>query len=763
MPRKSTKKTIKPVRPQLGDGVEILNAGSVLEDPITRTLETNYMPYAMSVIVSRALPEIDGFKPAHRKLLYTMYEMGLLKGARTKSANIVGSTMHLNPHGDAAIYDTMVRMGRGNESCWCPLWTARQLWQGLQPGYVLRCCPLYGGKARGCVRGAVPGYRQGDRGLCAQLRQHHHRAYPAAGHLPHHSGQQHAGHRGGHGMQHLLIQSGRAVRHHRGLMKDEHHDISTTMPAPDFVGGGQILYDEAQMREIYENGRGSVKVRARYSVVPGENMIEVTQIPPTTTVEAIMDKIAELVKAGKVKEISDMRDETDLNGLKLTLDLKRGVDADKLMAKLFKATPLEDSFSANFNILVSGQPRVMGVREILKEWTAFRVECVRRRTYYDLHGKEKRLHLLKGLAAILLDIDKAIKIIRTTEEETEVVPNLMIGFGIDEVQADYVAEIKLRHLNREYILKRTSEIEQLEKDIADLNDILAKPARIRRIIINELNDVAKKYGQPRRSEILYDLPEDENGSEEEEAPDYPVTVFFTREGYFKKIPPQGLRTAGAHKLKEGDEIVQQIETRNNVEALFFTDKQQVYKVRLAELEDGKVAQMGIFIPGRLGMDEGENVLSMVITSDYSGYMLFFFASGKCAKIPLSSYATKQNRRKLLKAYCDKEPLAKLFFLPEETELAIRTSASRMLLVGTAQIAAKATRDSQGVAVVTLKRTRPSLRWYLRTRWSWRTPPLPCAQPARYRCAAPRRGRGRADESAVKRFLLRNGSASLCHP
>ena len=385
-----------------------------------------------------------------------------------------------------------------------------------------------------------------------------------------------------------------------------------------------------------------------------------------------------------------------------------GVDSErarKLMAKLYKTTPLEDSFSCNFNVLVSGQPRVMGVREILKEWTAFRVECVRRRTYYDLHGKEKRLHLLQGLAAILLDIDKAIHIIRTTEEETEVVPNLMIGFGIDEVQADYVAEIKLRHLNREYILKRTGEIEQLEKDIADLNDVLAKPARIRRIIINELNDVAKKYGKPRCSEILYDLPEEDAAAEEEAVPDYPVTVFFTREGYFKKIPPQSLRTAGAHKLKEGDEIIQQLETRNNVEALFFTDKQQVYKVRLAELEDGKVAQMGIFIPGRLGMDEGENVLSMVITGDYSGFMLFFFASGKCAKIPLSSYATKQNRRKLLKAYCDKEPLAKLFFLPEETELAIRTSASRMLLVGTAQIAAKTTRDSQGVAVVTLKKNQ----------------------------------------------------------
>ena len=651
MAKRTTKKTTKPVRPQLGDGVEILNAGSVLEDPITSTLETNYMPYAMSVIVSRALPEIDGFKPAHRKLLYTMYGMGLLKGARTKSANIVGSTMHLNPHGDAAIYDTMVRMGRGNESLLVPFVDSKGNF-GKAYSRDMSC--------------AAARYTEAKlEGVCEEL------------------------------FRDIDKETVDFVPNYDG----------TTMPAPDFVGGGQIVYDEAQMREIYENGRGSVKVRARYNAVPGENMIEVTQIPPTTTVEAIMDKIAELVKTGKVKEISDMRDETDLNGLKLTLDLKRGVDADKLMAKLFKATPLEDSFSCNFNILVSGQPRVMGVREILKEWTAFRVECVRRRTYYDLHGKEKRLHLLQGLAAILLDIDKAIRIIRTTEEETEVVPNLMIGFGIDEVQADYVAEIKLRHLNREYILKRTGEIEQLEKDIADLNDVLAKPARIRRIIINELNDVAKKYGKPRCSEILYDLPEEDAAAEEEAVPDYPVTVFFTREGYFKKIPPQSLRTAGAHKLKEGDEIIQQLETRNNVEALFFTDKQQVYKVRLAELEDGKVAQMGIFIPGRLGMDEGENVLSMVITGDYSGFMLFFFASGKCAKIPLSSYATKQNRRKLLKAYSDKEPLAMMLYLPEETELAIRTSASRMLLVGTAQIAAKTTRDSQGVAVVTLKKNQ----------------------------------------------------------
>ena len=671
MAKRTTKKTTKPVRPQLGDGVEILNAGSVLEDPITSTLETNYMPYAMSVIVSRALPEIDGFKPAHRKLLYTMYGMGLLKGARTKSANIVGSTMHLNPHGDAAIYDTMVRMGRGNESLLVPFVDSKGNF-GKAYSRDMSC--------------AAARYTEAKlEGVCEELFRDIDKE--TVDFVPNYDGttteptllpvtfptilaNNTLGIAVGMACNICSFNLAELCATTVALMKDPKHDISTTMPAPDFVGGGQILYDEAQMREVYENGRGSIKVRARYNVVPGENMLEITQIPPTTTVEAIMDKIAELVKAGKIKEISDMRDETDLNGLKLTLDLKRGVDPEKLMAKLYKTTPLEDSFSCNFNVLVSGQPRVMGVREILQEWTAFRMECVRRRTYYDLHGKEKRLHLLKGLAAILLDIDKAIHIIRTTEEEAEVVPNLMIGFGIDEVQADYVAEIKLRHLNREYILKRTGEI-----------------------------------AQPRRSEILYDLPEEESGAEEESIPDYPVTVFFTREGYLKKIPPQSLRTAGAHKLKEGDEIIHQVETRNNVEALFFTDKQQVYKVRLNELEDGKVAQMGIYLPGRLGMDEGENILAMVITGDYSGYVLFFFAGGKCAKIPLASYATKQNRRKLLKAYSDKEPLAKLLFLPEDTELAIRTNAGRMLLVNTAQIAAKTTRDSQGVAVVTLKKNQ----------------------------------------------------------
>lgn len=706
MARKQSKKSPKPVRPQLGDGVEILNAGSILQDPITATLESNYMPYAMSVIVSRALPEIDGFKPAHRKLLYTMYGMGLLKGARTKSANVVGSTMHLNPHGDAAIYETMVRMGRSNESLLVPFVdskgnfgkaysrdmsyaAARYTEAKLEPV----CEELFRDIDKETVD-FVPNYD----GTTTEPT-----LLPVT--FPTILANSTLGIAVGMACNICSFNLSELCATTVALIKDPDHDISTTMPAPDFVGGGQILYDEAQMRQIYEQGRGSVRVRAAYRTVPGENIIEVTQIPPTTTVEAIMDKIAELVKAGKVREIGDMRDETDLNGLKLTLDLKRGVDPDKLMTKLYKATPLEDSFSCNFNILISGQPRVMGVREILREWTAFRTECVRRRTWYDLRGKQKRLHLLQGLAAILLDIDKAIRIIRSTEQEQEVVPNLMIGFGIDEPQAEYVAEIRLRQLNREYLLKRTGEIDQLEKDIADLEDVLAKPARVRRIIIAELNEVAKKYGKPRRSPILYDLPQEEEAEEAEAVPDYPVTVFFTREGYLKKIQPQGLRTAGAHKLKEGDEILRQVETRNNLDALFFTDRCQVYKVRLAELEDGKVAQMGIFVPGRLGMEEGENILEMVLTADYSGHMLFFFANGKCAKIPLSAYATKQNRRKLLRAYSDKAPLALIHCLPEEIELAIRTSAGRMLLVGTAQIPAKATRDSQGVAVVTLKKNQ----------------------------------------------------------
>ena len=706
MAKRTTKKTLKPVRPQLGDGVEILNAGSVLEDPITRTLETNYMPYAMSVIVSRALPEIDGFKPAHRKLLYTMYGMGLLKGARTKSANIVGSTMHLNPHGDAAIYDTMVRMGRGNESLLVPYVDSKGNF-GKAYSRDMSC--------------AAARYTEAKlEGVCEELFRDIDRE--TVDFVPNYDGttteptllpvtfptilaNNTLGIAVGMACNICSFNLAELCNTTIALMKDPRHDISTTMPAPDFVGGGQILYDEAQMREIYENGRGSVRVRARYHVVPGENMLEITQIPPTTTVEAIMDKIAELVKAGKIKEISDMRDETDLNGLKLTLDLKRGVDAEKLMAKLFKTTPLEDSFSANFNILVSGQPKVMGVREILNEWTAFRMECVRRRTFFDLHGKEKRLHLLQGLAAILLDIDKAIHIIRTTEEETEVVPNLMIGFGIDEVQADYVAEIKLRHLNREYILKRTTEIEDLEREIARLQEVLESKSKMRRIIVDELNDVAKKYGQPRRSEIVYDYAEENEGEGEPAMASYPVTLFFTREGYFKKITPQSLRMSGEQKLKEGDEITQRIEAKNDDWLLFFTNQQQVYKCHAGDFEDTKASVMGDFVPSRLGFDEGETPLYLAVTSGYEGHMLFFFESGKCARVPMESYATKQNRKKLLKAYSAKEPLAALLYLPQESELAIRTSGSRLLLVGSAQIAAKATRDSQGVAVITLKRSQ----------------------------------------------------------
>mgnify|MGYP002564845035 CR=1 FL=1 len=676
---------------------------------ITDVIEQNYMPYTMSVIISRAIPDIDGFKPAHRKLLYTMYKMGLLTGQRTKSANIVGQTMKLNPHGDAAIYETMVRLTRGNEALLHPFVDSkgsfgkqysRDMAYAASRYTEAKLDPFCAEIFRGVDKDAVDMVPNYDNTTTEPV------LLPTS--FPNILVSPNMGIAVGMASSICSFNLGEVCDATIALLRHPNTTVDTLMDimkAPDFPGGAYIIYNREAMRRVFETGRGPLRMRARYSYDKDANCIDVTQIPYSTSIEAIIAKITDAVKSGKIKDITDVRDEIDLSGFKLTIDLRRGTDPDKLMTKLYKLTPLEDAFDCNFNVLIAGVPQVLGVRQLLDEWIAFRMESVRRRVVYDLNKAKDKLHLLKGLEKILLDIDKAIQIIRSTDEESEVVPNLMIGFGIDEVQADYVAEIKLRHLNREYILKRTSEIEQLEKDIADLNDVLAKPARVRRIIIIELNEVAKKYAQPRRSEILYDLPEEEAAAEEETVPDYPVTVFFTREGYLKKIPPQSLRTAGAHKLKEGDEIVQQVETRNNVEALFFTDKQQVYKVRLAELEDGKVAQMGIFVPGRLGMDEGENILAMVITGDYSGFVLFFFASGKCAKIPLSSYATKQNRRKLLKAYCDKEPLAKLLYLPEETELAIRTSASRMLLVGTAQIAAKATRDSQGVAVVTLKKNQ----------------------------------------------------------
>ena len=701
---KKKEKKLTPARPQLGDGVEILSAGEIIETPITDTLETNYMPYAMSVIVSRALPEIDGFKPAHRKLLYTMYGMGLLKGARTKSANIVGSTMHLNPHGDAAIYDTMVRMGRSNESLLVPFVDSKGNFGKAYSRDMAYAASRYTEAKLEQVCEEL--FRDIDKDTVDFVPNYDGTTteptlLPVT--FPTILANNTLGIAVGMASNICSFNLAELCSATIALMKDEQADLASILPAPDFVGGGQILYDAAEMQNVLENGRGSVRVRAVWRYDKENNCIDVTRIPPTTTVEAIMDKITELVKAGKIREISDMRDETDLNGLKLTLDLKRGQDPDKLMTRLFKATPLEDSFACNFNVLIGGQPRVLGVRQILLEWIAFRAECVRRRTYYDLQGKQKRLHLLKGLKAILLDIDKAIEIVRNTAEEAEVVPNLMIGFGIDEVQAEYVAEIKLRHLNREYILKRTEEIEELEDAIADLQDILKRPARLNKIIMGELSAVAKKYGQPRRCEILYDLPQETEEDQQQEIPDYPVHLFFTRDGYFKKITPQSLRMSGEQKLKDGDELLFTCESTNAAELLFFTNHQQVYKSRAADFADTKASVLGDYVASKLGMDEGETPLYMVVTGNYTGWMLFFYQNGKCAKVPLSSYQTKLNRRKLLKAYSDKAELAAIRYLPEETELAVFTSNNRLLLAGSALIPEKATRDTAGVNVVSLKK------------------------------------------------------------
>ena len=632
--------------------------------------------------------------------------MGLLKGARTKSANIVGSTMHLNPHGDQAIYDTMVRMGRGNESLLVPFVDSkgnfgkaysRDMAYAASRYTEAKLDPVCEELFRDIDKETVDFVPNYDGSTTEPT------LLPVT--FPTILANNTLGIAVGMASNICSFNLTELCNATIALMKDEQADLSTLLPAPDFVGGGSILYNAAEMQNVYENGRGSIRVRAKWSYDKENNCIDVTQIPPTTTVEAIMDKITELVKAGRIKEISDMRDETDLNGLKLTIDLKRGQDPDKLMARLFKATPLEDSFACNFNLLIGGQPRVLGVRGILQEWIAFRAECVRRRTYYDLQGKQKRLHLLKGLAAILLDIDKAIRIVRETAEESEVVPNLMIGFGIDEVQAEYVAEIKLRHLNREYILKRTEEISELEDAIADLEDILKRPARINKIIMNELAEVAKKYGKPRKCEILYEIPDADDEEEGEEIPDYPVTLFYTRDGYFKKITPQSLRMSGEQKLKDGDEIVATMEATNAVELLFFTNHHQVYKSRAADFADGKASVLGDYVASRLGMEDGEVPIYMAVTKDYAGHMLFFFQNGKCAKVPLASYETKQNRKKLLKAYSDKAELACMMQMTEEAELAIYTTGNRLLLAGSALIPAKTTRDTAGVNVVNLKKNQ----------------------------------------------------------
>ena len=705
MPKK--RKDPPQARPKANGVIE--GAGEVVEQRITRTLEENYMPYAMSVILSRAIPEIDGFKPAHRKLLYTMYKMGLLGPTRTKSANIVGQTMKLNPHGDVAIYDTMVRLSRGYEALLHPYidskgnfgkfysrdmaWAASRYTEARLDDL---CKELFNDIDKDTVD-FVDNY---DNTLKEPT------LLPAS--FPSVLVNANTGIAVGMASSICPFNLAEVCQTTIALMRDPEHDIATTLLAPDFPGGGQLVYDAKAIQEIYRTGRGSFRVRARYSYDKSVNCIDITQIPPTTTVEAIVEKVVDLVKHGKLKEISDIRDETGLDGLKITIDLKRGVDPDRLMQRLFKFTPLEDSFSCNFNVLIAGVPRVLGVGGLLQEWVTFRIECVRRRTHFDLSKKRDKLHLLKGLQAILLDIDKAVAIVRNTEEEAEVVPNLMIGFGIDEVQAEYVAEIKLRHLNREYILKRTEEVGQLEKDIAELQGILDSKAKVKGIIIKELQAVAKQYGQPRRTMLLYS-DELEEYREEEEIPDYPVHLFFTRDGYFKKITPQSLRMSGEQKLKEGDEVVQQVESTNNVDLLFFTDRAQVYKAKASDFGDTKASVLGEYIPAKLGMDEGENAIYMAVTKDYGGYMLFFFENGKVAKVNMESYATKTNRRKLLGAYSDKSPAASIAYIQEDCEFLLTSAQGRMLLMHTGAIQPKTTRNTQGVAAMTLRKGGRLLR------------------------------------------------------
>ena len=675
---------------------------AVVEQPITDTLELNYMPYAMSVIVSRAIPEIDGFKPSHRKLLYTMYKMGLLTGARTKSANIVGQTMRLNPHGDAAIYDTMVRLSRGYGALLTPFVDSKGNF-GKSYSRDMSC--------------AAPRYTEAKlTPICAELfrdidsdtvdfvdnydnTMKEPALLPTT--FPNILVSANSGIAVGMASQFCGFNLREVCETTIAYLKNPDCDLTETLLAPDFPTGGQLICDPDALRDIYDTGRGSVRVRARYRYVKEENLIEIYEIPYSTTVEAILDKVAELIKAGRAKEIADMRDETDLTGLKLAIDLKRGVDPDKLMTKLYKLTPLEDAFACNFNVLIAGSPRVLGVRQILEEWTAWRTESVRRRTYFVLNKRKEKLHLLKGLKRILLDIDKAIAIIRQTEEEAEVVPNLMIGFGIDQVQAEFVAEIKLRNINKEYILKRVNETEALQNEIDDLEDILSSPRRVKKIIVEELTAAAKKYGEPRRTSILLSH-EVEHYTEESEVADYPVTVFLSREGYFKKITPASLRMNSEQKYKDGDGPAQSFETTNTAEIMFFTDKCQVYKTRLSEFDDAKASVLGDYLPAKLSMDAEESVVYAVLPGDYSGALVFFFENGKAARVEMKAYQTTSNRRKLTGAYSDKSPLRCILSLAEDCEVAVYSSERRCLVFHTALLAPKTTRTTQGVAVMTLK-------------------------------------------------------------
>lgn len=699
---KKSSKTPRRTSPSKTHGV-INGAGEVVEQPIVSTIRENYMPYAMSVILSRAIPEIDGFKPSHRKLLYMMYKMGLLNGGRTKSANIVGATMKLNPHGDFAIYDTMVRLSRGYEALLHPYVDSKGNFGKFYSRDMAWAASRYTEAKLDAICNEL--FRDIDKDTVDFVDNYDNTMkepslLPVA--FPSVLVNANTGIAVGMASNICSFNLREICETTAALIRDPDHDIKSTLPAPDFTGGCQIIYDENVINQVYETGRGSIKLRAKYVYDKSANCIDILSIPATTTCEVIIEKVIDLVKQGKVKEISDIRDETGIDGLKITIDLKRGIDADKLMTKLYRFTTLEDSYACNFNVLIAGVPRVLGVKALLEEWIAFRIECVRRRTYFDRNKKADKLHLLRGLEKILLDIDKAVKIVRETDEESEVVPNLMIGFGIDEIQAEYVAEIKLRHLNREYILKRTKDLEDLEKEIAELDEILKSKARIKTIIVKELKSIAEKYGQPRKSIIIYD---DVARYEEEtvEVPDYPVNLFFTKEGYFKKITPQSLRMSGEQKLKDGDEIIQELEFTNNCDLLFFTDKCQVYKAKADDFAQTKASVLGDYVAAKLGFDEGENAVKMVVTKDYKGMLLFAFENGKAAKVPLESYATKTNRKKLTGAYSDKSPLVGLLYLPEDEEVLFKASSGNMLLVHTGALALKTTRSTQGVAVLKPKK------------------------------------------------------------
>ena len=685
------------------DGIVGL-VGSTTEQAISETLEVNYMPYAMSVIVSRAIPEIDGFKPSHRKLLYTMYKMGLLSGSRTKSANIVGQTMRLNPHGDAAIYETMVRLARGNETLLHPLVDSKGNFGKVYSRDMAYAASRYTEAKLDKICSEL--FKDIDSDTVDMVDNYDASTkeptlLPTT--FPNILVNANQGIAVGMASNICSFNLKEVCETAIALMQNPDHDILSTLPGPDFSTGGELIFEENVTREIYSTGRGSFKLRAKWRYVKEDNLIEIYEIPYTTTSEAIMDKVAELIKAGKIREILDMRDETDLGGLKLTIDLKRGIDPEKLMQKLFRMTTLQDSFPCNFNILIAGMPRVMGVGEILEEWTAWRTECVRRRLYFQIQKKEERLHLLKGLERILLDIDKAISIIRQTELESEVVPNLMIGFGIDQIQANYVAEIKLRNINKEYILRQTKAIDDLEREIAELNDTLNSSRKLMKVLINELKQVAEKFGQPRKTEIIYESILADLDEEEDDTPDYPVTLFVSREGYLKKITPASLRMSGEQKFKEGDKLAFSVECTNRSEILVFTDQCQCYKSRLSDFEDSKASLLGDYLPQKLGMDPGETVRQVILPGDYKGFVLFFFENGKIAKVPLSAYETKTNRRKLTGAYSDKSPLVAAMSMDTDCQVALYASDSRVAIISTAQLLPKTTRNTIGVTAMSLKK------------------------------------------------------------